>query len=87
MTPEYKLQIGERSIVDITKSSGIKYVPEQELLISKEQLEMLETVANIEVDKSLNKWYIVNNLRMKVIPFFQQTLDVIEVKEPSKRDL
>ena len=87
MTPEYKLQIGERSIVDITQSSGIKYVPEQELLISKEQLEMLETVANIEVDKSLNKWYIVNNLRMKVIPFFQQTLDVIEVKEPSKRDL
>lgn len=63
---KYELHIGVvKSFPDFNE------MPLYKMVITKEQLSILLQFANVEVDSSLNKVYILNDVRFYIHPHFE----------------
>lgn len=64
-TEKYVIHIGDAYNMETqTKDAKIKIV------ISKEQFDIIDFFADVETDEELNKTYILNKCRFKVVPHF-----------------
>lgn len=68
MEVKYEIRIGETTQICEKQDFTIKTVPKQVLLISEEQLAIIEQFAHVERDEELNKIYTLNNCKFKILP-------------------
>ena len=62
---KYELHIGKAYNLE-TKMEDAKF----KIIVTKEQMQVIEHFAYIEMDAELNKTYILNKCRFKVVPYF-----------------
>jgi|VirMetMinimDraft_7_1064189.scaffolds.fasta_scaffold55078_2 hypothetical protein len=62
---KYELHIGKAYNLE-TKMEDAKF----KIIVTKEQMQVIEHFADIEMDAELNKTYILNKCRFKVVPHF-----------------
>lgn len=72
MEAQYELHFGEIDVIPYGSTNNLPIKEtKHKLLITKEQKELLDSLANIEIDKDLNHLYVVNNLRFKCVPIIK----------------
>ena len=62
---KYELHIGRAFNLE-TKMEDAKF----KIIVTKEQMQVIEHFADIEMDAELNKTHILNKCRFKVVPHF-----------------
>ncbi len=65
---QYYLTSKKTRAIQLGTSGEFVDSPEFKILINGIQLDLLETVSNIEIDSDLNKVYVINNLRFSLVP-------------------
>ena len=63
---KYVIQIG--SVIQYPQMTKR---PEQELIITQDQLALIETFANTRKDEKLRTWYKLNECEFTVLPYFE----------------
>jgi hypothetical protein len=67
----YNIEIGEKYELDNSTTIS-KIVPKYTIRITEEQKLVLDTFANVEIDSDLNKIYVINNIRFKIVPYLEK---------------
>jgi len=62
---KYRLEFGEQS-TDLTNPREPRNMYVNKMIITQEQLNMLESIADVQIDSDGNKWFVVNRLLMKL---------------------
>ncbi len=62
---KWRLDFGEQSI-DLTNPREPRNMFVNKMIITQEQLNLLESIADVQVDSDGNKWFVVNRLLMKL---------------------
>jgi len=62
---KYEIHIGE--VYDLNES---KVVPKRKIIITEEQLSIIEELADIHKDEEMNKVYKINACYFRVVPNF-----------------
>lgn len=70
---KYEMHFGE-----IFSLKTERLEPDFIITISDEQRQLIETLANSELDGNLCKTYIINKLRFKIAPHFELTKEKID---------
>lgn len=62
--PDFTVLTHEMIFIDHNREEKIS------ILISKDQLWIIENFANVEIHSDTNKYYIINNLKFRIIPIY-----------------
>jgi len=62
---KYKIEMGISEMLDGTTQ------PKHTVLISEEQYNIILLFANVEHDSDMNKYYILNASKFKIVPYFE----------------
>lgn len=66
-TNKHTLWFGE-SCLDLSNPSDERYIKTGRMDINDDQLRLLESLADVQIDSEGNKWFIINRLKLQLKP-------------------